>query len=314
MNNQSPDQPTCFGVWRPDGSDYQVWSVKDRMAHRVGVGDPLVMHVHHLQLSSADAFRSEVVSLLTEFLGPTDWLVEPMALPPGGYYPRMARPSQHGPTEPPKYLTGAGDLRREYVLLVGQMDSLIAKLQEVCRYVHPEGDSLNAYGDEIRNLLMLACTEVESQWRSVLEANGAAGESTNDFVKLQPAMKLGAYVIRFNRFPWLPPIRPFGAWGTTGKPTKELTWYDAYNSVKHHREANFAHGTLAAALNAVAACAIMMCAQFGTKNPLHAMGGFFSLEETPVWPFPEVYISGMKDDPIVAVNYPFPPSTTKAKG
>lgn len=71
-----------------------------------------------------------------------------------------------------------------------------------------------------------------------------------------------------------------------------------------HREGNFAEGTLEAALNAVAACAIMACAQFGADNPFRAMNGFFSLSETPNWSFDEVYIVGGESTP-KAVSYPF---------
>jgi hypothetical protein len=80
-------------------------------------------------------------------------------------------------------------------------------------------------------------------------------------------------------------------------------WYDAYNAVKHHREANFAQGTLEAALNAVAGCAILACAQFGARNPLQAMEGFFSLSETPEWAFTEVYVQGGNASP-VPMPYP----------
>src|SRR5262249_35907400 len=160
---------------------------------------------------------------------------------PGQYYPRMARPNQYR-RERAYYGPDNEDLRREYVLQMGQVVSLIQKLGEIGRFVHPEGPALQAYGHEIRNLLILACTEVETQWRAVMEANGKKPRNRGDYVGLQPAMRLGDYAIVANRYPWLPPLRPFEGWGS-GTPGA-LAWYDAYNAVKHHREGNFAEGTL----------------------------------------------------------------------
>ncbi|MGH6965850.1 MAG: hypothetical protein ACREE0_15320 [Phenylobacterium sp.] len=292
----------CFGVWGANGADQQVWTVRGGLAVRLGVGDPLAMHIFHVPLASADDFESAVLMRLEEFVGPLGWRVEPMELRAGEYYPRMARPTMYRPGERASHHPAARDLRREYVIQMGQVSSLIQKLGEICRFVHPEGPALQAFGHEIRNLLILACTEIETQWRAVLEANGAKARNRHDYVKLQFAMRLGEYAIACNRYPWLEPLHPFADWGRGTTP--DLPWYDAYNAVKHHREANFSEGTLEAALNAVAACAIMACAQFGATNPLSAMDGFFSLVDTPSWSFPEVYILADGIAP-VEVNYPF---------
>ena len=46
-------------------------------------------------------------------------------------------------------------------------------------------------------------------------------------------MRLGGYTVRFPAFPWLPSVCPFGGWGSTGNPTQDLPWYDAYPSDFH---------------------------------------------------------------------------------
>lgn len=268
---------------------------------RFGVGDPNGMHIHHVPIAEGQSFSAAVIALLNEFVGPLDWQVAAMELGPGEYYPRMARPSQYKPTERADYHPETQALRREYVNQMGQIASLIQKLGEICRYVHAEGPTLQSYGHEIRNLLILASTEVENQWRSIFEANGAKARTRRDYVKLQTAMKLAEYAIVCNHYPWLQPLRPFAGW--SAQEDGDLPWYDAYNAVKHHREANFAQGTLEAALNAVAGCAILACAQFGARNPLQAMEGFFSLFETPEWAFTEVYVQGGNASP-VARPYP----------
>ena len=88
------------------------------------------------------------------------------------------------------------------------------------------------------NVLLLAATEVEAHWKGILKANRAKCDSTKDYVKLLPAMKLDEYAIGVPFYPWLNPIRPFLGWTTDGS-TKSLSWYDAYNAVKHDREAAF---------------------------------------------------------------------------
>ena len=57
---------------------------------------------------------------------------------------------------------------------------------------------------------------------------------------------------------------PFAQWSDVA-PTKSLAWYDAYNAVKHHREAEFSKATLEVLLDAVAALHIMQVAQWGPE-------------------------------------------------
>ena len=93
--------------------------------------------------------------------------------------------------------------------------------------------------------------EVESHWRGVLVANGVKGHGANEdrftahqYVNLKAAMRLDEYGVEFPSYPWLPPISPFAGWGSSDKPTQDLAWYDAYNAVKHNREAEFERATL----------------------------------------------------------------------
>jgi hypothetical protein len=63
-------------------------------------------------------------------------------------------------------------------------------------------------------------------------------------VNLKAAMRLDEYGVEFPSYPRLPPISPFAGWGSSDKPTQALAWYDAYNAVKHNREAEFERATL----------------------------------------------------------------------
>lgn len=130
---------------------------------------------------------------------------------------------------------------------------------------HSSSAGYNTYGHEIRNLLIVACTEVEAQWKGILQANGYCRNryTTNDYVILNRAMLLDQYVVSLPHYPWLPPFKPFQGWGSSGKPTEELSWYSAYNRVKHDREQNFSEAKLVHAIDAVCACMIMLFTQYG---------------------------------------------------
>jgi len=189
----------------------------------------------------------------------------------------------------------------------GQLVALREQLERIFRTVHPIDKNFDTYGHDIRNLLILAATEVEAHWKGILKANGAGGASTNEYVKLLPAMKLDEYAVRLPFYPWLAPIKPFQG-RSNAAPTKSLTWYDAYNAVKHDREALFEQGTLYRAIEAVCACAVIMFAQFGRSgfHDSRQLMTFFHLTEVPKWDVTEVYVlSGKASRPYKAVQYPF---------
>jgi hypothetical protein len=154
--------------------------------------------------------------------------------------------------------------------------------------------TFHAFGHDIRNLLILACTEVETHWRGVLVANGVVKDryQTQDYVKLRDAMKLDRYAVAFPNYPWLDPLKPYDEWSESN-PTSSLKWYHAYNAVKHSRETEFERGTLRHVFEAVSACVIMMAAQFGAPGGFAngpELASFFHLSAVPSWPLTELYI------------------------
>ncbi len=111
-------------------------------------------------------------------------------------------------------------------------------------------------------------------------------------------------------YPWLDPIKPFATWGKSGKPTRDLVWYNAYNAVKHDREGKFSRATLEHVFEAVTACAIMIAAQFGQQAYMHnvpELDAFFHFEEVPKWELGDIYINsyGEVAEPWTPVNFPF---------
>jgi hypothetical protein len=209
-----------------------------------------------------------------------------MKLMPGQYHPRIARPTVLHLDETPGR---SPNLDNELIQTSrGQLVALRDQLERIFRTVQPVEDNYGTYGHDIRNLLILAATEVEAHWKGVLKANGFDGESTRDYVRLLPVLKLNKYAIVLPFYPWLGAVRPFEGW-RRDLPTKSLTWYDAYNAVKHDREGHFSRATLLNALQAVCAVAIMNYAQFGLYADNRDARAFFTLNEKPQYDPVEVY-------------------------
>jgi hypothetical protein len=229
-----------------------------------------------------------------------------LKLMPGEYHPRIARPSNGNLNK--RFNPETPSLRDLIEVSNGQLVALKEQLERICRVVHPTSGTLDAFGHEIRNLLILAATEVETHWKGVLIANDAKAENTRDYVKLSAALKLPAYKITFPHYPWMDkdPIQPFANWKPSDSPTKDLGWYDSYNAVKHDREKNFSRATLRNAFHAVCANFVMLCAQFGM--PTYWCRGelcsFFHLSEQPQFDPSEAYCN-LPDQPWKAVSYTF---------
>src|SRR4051794_3568675 len=107
---------------------------------------------------------------------------------------------------------------------------LVDALQTLFLSVEPAGTGLDAYGPRMRELLILACTEVEDAWgyfmRLAAAPQGGRGWSTNDYVKLTTPLHLDEFEGRLEPSPAAPAFRPFNCWDPA-QPTQSLAWYDA---------------------------------------------------------------------------------------
>lgn len=142
---------------------------------------------------------------------------------------------------------------------------LLSKLQDLFETVEPNETNLLAHGHKVRELLLLACMEIESSWTAVLKENNYGTTqrfTTNDYVKLAIPMFLDAYEVQLQSYSSFPKFAPFNGWNKIN-PTSSLPWYDAYNKTKHDREGNLKFANLENAVMAVGAAVVMFHAQFG---------------------------------------------------
>ncbi|TKG18157.1 hypothetical protein FCV84_06810 [Vibrio breoganii] len=143
---------------------------------------------------------------------------------------------------------------------------LIEKLDELLLYIEPDQNGLRAYGHKSRELLILACTEVENLWTSIFKNSGIPPQNnrmytTQDYVKLLSKACLNEFEITFKNYDGLRKFVPFSQWNVA-QPTQSLNWYDAYNKTKHDRNASFSEATLENVLDAISANIAMFCAKF----------------------------------------------------
>jgi hypothetical protein len=214
----------------------------------------------------------------------------------GEFHPRIWRGKESPDPD-------AAGITKEWIATVRINRVLTGRLRELFGYVDPDRQNDTSFGFEQRSLLILACTEVESAWKSVLTANGAAPRrgngrwSTEDYVRLLQPLRLAEWSVKLSSHPNYGQITPFRLWDAA-RPTASLSWYDSYNKVKHDRETTLPCATFGNLIEAMAAVFIMTLGQFGTPHleshsPFHP--DLFSITSTPQWNLKEMYIRPLQD-------------------
>lgn len=162
---------------------------------------------------------------------------------------------------------------------------ILKQLFKTFEFIEPTASNFDTYSHQIRQVILLACMEVETSWTAILKTHNYQSErlTTNDYVKLLEPLRLSKYQVYFPLYPEIGIVTPFKNWNAD-KPTSSLDWYNDYNKIKHDRENNFSKSKLINALSAVAAVAIMHHAQFGSeKLPLNVQVSLMDFD--PKWSY-----------------------------
>jgi len=237
------------------------------------------------------------------------WVVSHLVVPKlrvGQYHPRVYR-QQSGPKARELY-------GREYTDNVVAFENLQRRLEDLFRVLEPDSRNDAAYGHSLRELIILACTEVETLWKQLLVANRYLGRSlprrlsTNDYIKTKDVLLLDKWEVALENYPDYAGITPFAGW-TPSSPTQSLGFYDSYNAVKHSRDSEFHRATLRCAVSAVAAVYVLLGAQFGfrlrTFSNLEDGPGVFRWTRVPDFPLEEHYIPPEDEQQWTAVDCHF---------
>ncbi|MFC3110347.1 hypothetical protein ACFQAT_28930 [Undibacterium arcticum] len=157
---------------------------------------------------------------------------------------------------------------------------LVERFDELLLYIEPDAHGLKAYSHKTRELLILACTELENTWKHYMRIAGVTSLgnqfNTNDYVKLLGPLFLAEYEIRLRPYSSLPTLTPFSTWNPSA-PTQSLAWYDAYNKTKHDRDQHFDKATLENCIAAVAANVVMFAVRFGPVTLYESRGTLATL-------------------------------------
>lgn len=144
---------------------------------------------------------------------------------------------------------------------------IMRDLNEIFDFVEPSNDNTSVYSHRIYELLLRAATEFESNCKGILKANGYTGPReekdwcVKDYFKISGAARLSEYRITFERWATDQVYTPFTEWNPSRRET--LSWYDAYNKVKHDRFTNFTMANLDNLVKAVAGLLCILHAQYG---------------------------------------------------
>ena len=206
---------------------------------------------------------------------------------PGERHPRIWRGDYSEPGQ---------DERERFSGAVTSANVLLDRFRHVLRTIEPDQANRQAFGHEIRQLLILACTDVESAWKTILVENGYSEAkndrySTNDYCKLRDVLKLEAWEVQLTMFRRYGAIAPFRGWDPE-KPTESLGWYADYNSTKHDRETNLPRANLANLISSIAGLYVMLAAQAGPKRLSRAPYAIldFQVTHSPRWGLADEYV------------------------
>ncbi|WFU88998.1 hypothetical protein QA644_08135 [Rhizobium sp. CC1099] len=178
----------------------------------------------------------------------------------GHYFPRLYRPfvgtGSADTDEPPSDQAHRKDAIRQFRILWRD-------LQILFEHVHPDSRNLSAFGDRIRNLILLCAMEVENQLRGILRANAYPEKTVKrlnfgDYQKIEPYAGLSHYCLEYSQYENLGFFRPFDVF-----EKRAPDWWDAYNQIKHDRYKNQHIANLGNALAAFTAFGITIIAQHG---------------------------------------------------
>lgn len=200
--------------------------------------------------------------------------------------------------------------RQEYSNRLNQLELLLDDLFDVFNVVAPYKENLSCFGNKIRNIIILACTEIDSMMKGILEKSKVKPQfkfyTTNDYIKLNVPLQLNEYTLSLSRFEELDDFKPFFKWNSNN-PTGSLSWYLDYNNVKHDRESNFSKANLTNAIDSIMALAALMVSQFGYRNELwhEKVGKIIKIKTEPQWNIRELYIPRREGEEFTPVDYPF---------
>lgn len=169
-----------------------------------------------------------------------------------------------------QYITGSG-YAKDPELYLRSFKLILKDLETLFEYIEPSDEALKTFSFRIHELLVRSCIEIESNFKAILRENTFSKAklwNISDYRKIDVSHHLSSFKVQLPHWRDGPKIfAPFEPWlayrsksndeGKTG-----LSWYQAYNAGKHDRHSEFPSSNFDNLLNAIAALAIVISAQF----------------------------------------------------
>lgn len=128
--------------------------------------------------------------------------------------------------------------------------------------VEPTNDNFRVYSHRLYELLLRASTEFETNAMQILTYNGYTKKKGNlnitDYFKINEATKLSEYEVTCELWHSMEVFKPFQEW----RLGHSISWYQAYNDVKHNRNSEFSKASLNNVMNAITGVLAILYAQF----------------------------------------------------
>jgi len=172
-------------------------------------------------------------------------------------------------------------------------------LQRLFEFIEPCPDNYSTFSHRTFDLILRACTEIESNCKQILRANKHTIDDVNilRFSDLNGPMKLSEYVVCCPAIDF-PDFSPFEAFAHAKRKHRSPLWFRAYNEAKHDRANFFSSASLKNVIESIGAVYIILSAQYGYHfdGGLGSISGvsvgppkYFSLRSHPSWSTDESY-------------------------
>lgn len=210
---------------------------------------------------------------------------------------------------------------------------LQSEFRDLLQYVEPSDKNCGTFSHKIHGLLVRCCAEVETNFKAILRENGYLKKqnSIEDYSKLQCTHRLAGYQVEIPDWRGATGVRkPFENWGNQ---TRHLRWWNGYTDIKHDRQQNFEAANFENCVDAFAAAAALLAAQFlcddfikttstGFYQDPHdgfedAIGGYLRVcfpsdfESSEMYDFQFGKSEWEKDDPFDKIDYDSVPCVPK---
>jgi len=233
------------------------------------------LYVISVGLTASERKSGVLADWVTRVFGAQD--IRPTLHAPGETVRGVWRPGLYFYEET---LQGLGNTETDLRMAEQALRLLLERLDELFLYIEPDTHGLQAFSHKTRELLILACTELENSWKAYMRTAGVTPTgsdfTTRDYVRLLNPLYLDEYEITLKPYSSVPSMRPFSTWNAAA-PTQSLSWYDAYNKAKHDRTTYFDQATLENCITSVAANIVLHCVRFGPFPLLEGRGTLSSL-------------------------------------